>query len=268
MRTLVPLILAPLILAVAIAAAAQAEETLVEAQVLNGWQTDTGTQMTGLRLQLAPGWKTYWRSPGDAGIPPQFDWSGSTNVKSARIHWPAPHVFTTNGLRSIGYSGEVVLPVELTPRDPSAPMRLVGQVDIGVCSDICVPASVRVDAALMAPGARDAAIDTALAARPLSARKAGLKSVTCRIDPIKDGLRIQAELVLPPTGGTEVLVIEAGSPEIWVSEPVVSRDGARLIASADMVAPSGEPFALDRGALVLTVLGAKRAVEVLGCPGG
>ena len=261
MRMIAALILATL-------APAQAEETLVEAQMLNGWQTATGTQMTGLQLQLAPGWKTYWRSPGDAGIPPQFDWSGSTNVKSARIHWPAPHVFTTNGLRSIGYAGDVVLPVEITPRDPAAPMRLTGQIDMGVCSDVCVPASVRVDMALMAPGAPDAAIDAALDARPLLARKAGLKSATCRIDPIKDGLRVTAELVLPPTGGTEVLVIEAGSPEIWVSEAQVTRDGARLLAVAEMVAPSGDPFALDRGALVLTVLGTKRAVEILGCPGG
>ena len=257
-----------LILALALAGPALAEETLVEAQVLNGWQTATGTQMTGLQLRLAKGWKTYWRAPGEAGIPPQFDWSASTNVKSARIHWPAPHVFTTNGLRSIGYSGDVVLPVEVTPRDPSAPMRLVGEVALGVCSDICVPASVRVDAALIAPGAADAAIELALAARPVSAKRAGLTSAVCRIEPISDGLRLRAELVLPPTGGTEALVIEAGSPDIWVSEPEVTRDGARLIASADLVAPSGEAFALDRGALVLTVLGSRRAVEIRGCPGG
>ena len=259
-------ILAALLLA--LAAPALAEEPLVQANLLNGWQTATGTQMTGLHLRLAKGWKTYWRSPGDAGIPPRFDWSGSQNVKSDRIHWPAPHVFTTNGLRSIGYAGDLVLPVELTPRDPAAPMHLTGQIDMGVCSDVCVPASVRVDAALIAPGAPDAAIDSALAARPVSARKAGLKSASCRIEPIKDGLRIVAELVLPPTGGTEVLVIEAGSPDIWVSQAQVTRDGARLMATADMVAPSGDPFALDRGALVLTVLGTKRAVEILGCPGG
>ena len=257
-----------LALALAALAPAHAEETLVEGRILNGWQTGTGTQMTGLQLRLAPGWKTYWRSPGDAGIPPQFDWSGSTNVKSARIHWPAPHVFTTNGLRSIGYADKVVLPVEITPRDPGAPMRLVGRVDLGVCSDICVPATLRVDATLIAPGAPDAAIDAALAARPLSGKKAGLKSAVCRIEAIKDGLRLTAELVLPPTGGAEALVIEAGSPEIWVSEPQVTRDGARLTASADLVAPSGEPFALDRSALVLTVLGAKRAVEIRGCLGG
>jgi DsbC/DsbD-like thiol-disulfide interchange protein len=257
-----------LALALCLAAPAGAEDTLIRADLLNGWQTATGTQMTGLHLQLAPGWKTYWRAPGEAGIPPVFDWSGSTNVQSARIHWPAPHVFTTNGLRSIGYKGDVVLPVELTPRDAAQPMRLVGRVDLGVCSDICVPASVQVDAALTAPGGADAAIEAALAARPVTAAKAGLKSAICRVEPIRDGLRVQADLVLPSTGGAEVVVIEGGAPDIWVSEPEVTRDGAHLIASADLVAPSGKPFALDRSALVLTVLGTKRAVEIRGCSGG
>ena len=255
-------------LALAAATPAEAEDALIRAELLNGWQTTTGTQMTGLHLQLAPGWKTYWRAPGDAGIPPVFDWSGSTNVQSARIHWPTPHVFTTNGLRSIGYKGDVVLPVELTPRDPARPMRLVGRVDLGVCSDICVPASVQVNAALTAPGAPDAAIKTALAARPVTGAKAGLTSATCTVEPIRDGLRVQAELVLPSTGGAEVVVIEGGAPDIWVSESEVTRDGARLFASADLVAPTGKPFALDRSALVLTVLGTRRAVEVRGCSGG
>ncbi len=261
-------ILLPLTLAIALAAPAQAEEELVEAAMLNGWQTATGTQMTGLHLQLAPGWKTYWRAPGDAGIPPQFDWSASTNVKSVRIHWPTPHVFTTNGLRSIGYSDTVVLPVELTPRDASLPMHLTGEVALGVCRDICVPASVRVDLALTAPGQPDAAISGALAAQPMTARKAGLKSAICHTEAIKDGLRLTAELVLPPAGGAEAVAIEAGAPDIWVSEPEVTRDGARLTAIADLVAPSGEPFALDRGAVVLTVLGTRHAVEIRGCTGG
>jgi DsbC/DsbD-like thiol-disulfide interchange protein len=265
MRTLATLTLA---LGLAATLPARAEEPPVSAQILNGWQTDTGTQMTGLKLHLAPGWKTYWRAPGEAGIPPSFDWSGSDNVKSARIHWPAPHVFETSGLQSIGYAGDVVLPVEFAPRDPGAPMRLVGQVDIGVCRDICVPATLRVDVALAAPGAPDPAIKAALAARPLQAGKAGVKGATCRIEPIRDGLRLTANLVLPPTGGAEAVVIEAGSPDIWVSESEVTRDGTRLTASADLVAPSGEPFGLDRAGLVLTVVGSARAVEIRGCPGG
>jgi DsbC/DsbD-like thiol-disulfide interchange protein len=77
---------------------------------------ENGGHMAAVELQLAPGWKTYWRSPGDAGIPPSFDWSGSENVKSVRLHWPAPEVFEANGMQTIGYHERLVLPVEITPR--------------------------------------------------------------------------------------------------------------------------------------------------------
>src|SRR6056297_1113481 len=75
---------------------------VVRAEVLPGWTTGAGTRMAALRLTLAPGWKTYWRAPGDAGIPPAFDWSGSRNLKGVAFHWPAPDVFQSYGIRTIG----------------------------------------------------------------------------------------------------------------------------------------------------------------------
>ena len=249
-------------------AAVRAEETLVQAELRNGWQTRSGTQMSGLHLQLAPGWKTYWRAPGDAGIPPTFDWSGSRNVQSVRVHWPAPHVFTLNGLRSIGYTGDVVLPVEVTPKDGAKPVHLVGKIALGVCKDICVPSEVLVDVALETPGAADATIRAALDAVPMTGAAAGLTMAQCQVEPIADGLRLRVELDLPATGGQEVVVIEPSEPEVWVSEADVQRKGGRLIAVSEMVDPSGTPFVLDRGAVTLTVLGADRAVEVKGCTGG
>lgn len=256
---------APLAVLALLALPVPAQVPLVTASLLNGWQTENGTQMTGLRLQLQPGWKTYWRAPGDAGIPPSFDWSASDNVASVLVHWPAPHVFAQSGIRSIGYSGDVVLPVEVTPRDPARPVRLVGQVDIGVCRDVCVPVMLRLDAQVAAPGAADPAIKAALAARPAVART---ESVSCGVEPISDGLRVQAEMTLPSTGGDEVVVIEPGEPGVWVSESAVARDGNRLVAVAEMVGPTGVPFALDRSAIRITVLGDRQVVEISGCPGG
>ena len=65
----------------------------------------------GLQFSLEPGWKIYWRTPGAAGIPPVLDWSGSDNLSSAEMRWPAPRRFTLFGLDTFGYSGEVVLPI-------------------------------------------------------------------------------------------------------------------------------------------------------------
>ncbi len=238
----------------------------LEATLLPGWQTQTGNQMAGLQLTLSPGWKTYWRSPGDAGIPPQFDWSGSDNVKSVRVHWPRPVVFTTNGIQSIGYHDAVTFPLEVTPRDPAQPVTLRARVDLGMCRDICLPASLDLETALIRPGAADASINAALAARPIGADDAGLTSITCTVDPIADGLRITAILALPRQGDVETVAFESGQPDIWVAEATSLRQAGQLTAITEMVAPTGAPFALVRSKIRLTVIAESSAVEIQGCP--
>lgn len=263
-----PTVLLSALALAAVASAAQAfsPEDVMSGQMRPGWQLPDGGHMTALHLSLAPGWKTYWRSPGDAGIPPMFDWSGSENLASVRFHWPRPHVFHLNGLQTVGYKGELVLPIEVIPADPTRPVRLAGSVDLGVCDDICLPATLPFDLRIDGPGAPDPVIDAALADRPLTATRAGLRDIGCAVAPIDDGLRITAALDLPPSGGPEVVVFESGMSGIWVSEATASRSGGTLTAEADMVPPMGKPFALDRSAVIVTVISDTRAVEIRGCP--
>lgn len=244
------------------------QDKVLQASVLNGWTTEAGTRMAALRLDLAPGWKTYWRSPGSAGIPPQFDWSGSDNLKSVRIHWPAPSVFHTNGMQTIGYKEQLILPVELIPLDPSRPIRLEVSLDMGICRDICLPAEVELNAGLMMPGARDPLIDAALARQPKTGKAAGLSSITCAVEPIADGLRLTATIAVPAQGKGETVAIETTDRTVWVSEAVSARRGKVLTATADLVPPSGQPFALDRSGVTVTVISDSGAVEMRGCPGG
>lgn len=238
---------------------------VVRAEVLPGWQTAPGTRMAALRLTLAPGWKTYWRAPGEAGIPPRFDWSASRNLGAVTLHWPSPEVFRSSGVRTIGYKHELVLPMEITAKDPSRPVALAAKVDLGVCEDICVPASVTVSGRLSGAGAPDPAISAALASRPLSAREAGIGTVTCAVEPIEDGLRVTARLPATAANGRGIAVIEPSNPRIWVSETETRRDGESLLASAELVPPESKPFALSREALRLTLLGAGRAIDIRGC---
>ena len=247
-------------------ALATTQDDVLTTALLTGWQMDSGAQMAALQLTLAPGWKTYWRSPGDAGIPPSFDWSGSKNVKSVLIHWPAPSVFHTNGLQSIGYHDQLVLPIEVTPLDPGQPMRLSAKVDLGVCDQICLPASLSVSADLVQPGAADPLIKAALERRPATAAEARVTEVSCTVEPIKDGLRLKATVVMPRRGGDEVVVFETADPTVWVAESDTSRSGGQLISVTDMVAHSGAPFALDRSAVTVTILADGDAVELHGCP--
>jgi DsbC/DsbD-like thiol-disulfide interchange protein len=247
-------------------ARATTQDDVLQASVLTGWQTERGTRMVALRLDLAPGWKTYWRAPGEAGIPPEFDWSASRNLRSIRIHWPAPTVFETAGFTTIGYHDRLILPVEIEPVDPGRPVELSAVIDLGICSDICLPASLALTAVINPPGAPDAAISAALAARPKTGREAGLTSIACTVEPIADGLRLTAVLALPPQGGTETVAIESADRSVWVSEASASRDGGRLTAVTDLVPAAGTPFALDRSGLTVTVISARGAVEVHGCP--
>lgn len=254
--------------AIPAAMAGPTQQEVVRAEILSGWETPQGTQMAGLRLTMAPGWKTYWRAPGDAGIPPSFDWSGSGNFAGARIFWPRPDVFSVNGMRSIGYKHEVVLPIELTPGTPGHPIRLNGVIELGVCQDICVPVELRLRARLPAATPDPASIRRAMAQRPVPGDQAGVGAVICTAEPISDGMRLTARIAMPPMGGSEIAVIEASDPGIWVSEAKVSRQGNRLVAVADLVPPQGRPFALDRSAVRITLLSGNKAVDIRGCEGG
>lgn len=95
----------------------------------------------GLQFQLQPGWKTYWRSPGDAGLPVTVNWTGSTNLAGADFAWPVPMRFTLFGLDTFGYEGEVVFPIRARPADPTKPLGLRLKVDYLVCAKVCIPRS-------------------------------------------------------------------------------------------------------------------------------
>jgi DsbC/DsbD-like thiol-disulfide interchange protein len=258
-------VLAALTLVPATAPATTPAEVLA-ARILPGWQTSDGTRMIALELMLAPEWKTYWRSPGDAGIPPLFDWTGSGNLAAVQPHWPRPEVFLLNGMQSIGYRERLVLPLELTPKTPGQPILLRVSVDLGVCRDICMPASLTLAAEISGKGGPDAAIRAALDDRPEGGAEAGLTGITCTVEPISDGLRLTATLRMPSTGGAETVVFEPGRSAVWVSDATVSRQGGKITASSDLVSETGAPFALDRSQVRVTVLGRDRAVEIAGCP--
>jgi DsbC/DsbD-like thiol-disulfide interchange protein len=94
----------------------------------------------GIEIALDPGFKTYWRNPGESGLPPSFDWSRSANVETIELLWPAPTRLKDGGGVFYGYAGGVVFPVRVIPRDPNKPVRLTLTIDYGVCKDICIPA--------------------------------------------------------------------------------------------------------------------------------
>ncbi|BAE52186.1 protein-disulfide reductase DsbD family protein [Paramagnetospirillum magneticum] len=122
---------------------------LVSAATATG---ESGQLRLGLHFKLEPGWKIYWRTPGDAGYPPKLDWTGSDNLDTPRPSWPAPHRFVLSGLQNYGYVGEVILPLDARAPDASRPVAARLAVEFLACSQICVPQKVdlRLD---LSPGA-------------------------------------------------------------------------------------------------------------------
>ncbi|WP_413229462.1 protein-disulfide reductase DsbD domain-containing protein [Leisingera sp. McT4-56] len=241
---------------------------IVRIEVLDGGMTPRGTHMGALKITLQPGWKTYWRAPGDAGIPPSFSWRGARNVGALSITWPSPEVFMTSGYRTIGYHDQLVLPVEITPENPGKPVRLKGRMQLGVCKDVCVPAELKFDHQLDSNSGRNPAIAAAMASRPWSAKEAGVRAASCSLRPSDYGMTVTARISMPSAGGEEVAVIEPGNPKLYAGETKTRREGGQLVAETEFLPADGKAYAIDRSQLRITVLGKSHAVDIQGCSAG
>src|SRR5690348_3357395 len=137
---------APLIVIIALPAGAWAADASpwdgdarASLRLVAGSRTNDATALAGIEIKLAAGWKTYWRYPGDSGVPPRFDFAGSENVKSIEIAWPAPHRFIDESGTTIGYKDDVIFPLHIVPQDAAKPALLRLKADYAVCEKICIP---------------------------------------------------------------------------------------------------------------------------------
>lgn len=181
--------------------------------------------IVGIHLTLDWGWKTYWRSPGDAGIPPGFRWKGSRNLKSATVLWPAPLRFADPAGSSIGYKSEVVLPVLLEPENPAEPVDVKLQLDYAICKDICAPAESKMTLAVV-PSAAKKSPHLDLISRFMSQvpTKSGegkgqfplVKAFAADMASSKPHLSIEAQFA-PGAGGTDLFV--EGPQDLYLPLP-------------------------------------------------
>ncbi len=191
------------------------------------------TLRAGVEIKLQPGWKTYWRYPGDSGVPPQFDFAGSENLASAEVLYPAPHSFKDGAGTSIGYEDAVIFPLRVTPRDPSKPVKLNAKIDYAVCEKLCIPAEGKGQLVLE----RSAAANDALAAaearvpKPVPANEIALKLKRTAAEP-------------KPLVTLEVAAPDGEPAEVFVEGP--GKDWALPIPKPAQGAPKGRrQFSFD-----------------------
>jgi len=166
----------------------------------------------GVEVKMPPGWHTYWRYPGDSGVPPHFDFAGSENLGLAKVLYPAPHLFSDEAGNFLGYTDRVTFPLQVTPKQAGKPVKLRVKLDYAVCDKLCVPAQGSAELTL-APGgsAQDATLATAEARVPkqVSAAQAGLTAKR-----VNDGPKplIMVDVAAPAGANTQMFV-EGPTPE-------------------------------------------------------
>lgn len=220
----------------------------------------------GLELELQPGWHSYWRMPGEGGLPPAFDWSQSTNVKDVTVGWPAPKRFETAGMYSFGYADHAILPVSVTRKDAKSPVGLRLKADIMVCEATCVPQEFSLSLDLPAADAATRSPEAAILAKAdrlvPKAEDAGLRVDSAVLGPSavvvqawsNNGYK-DADLFLEVDGDELYMV---GKPEITVD----AKDGRK--ATMRIAAPEGVDnlanILMHRSATV-TLVNGRSAIE-------
>jgi DsbC/DsbD-like thiol-disulfide interchange protein len=246
------------------------------AQDASPWQRDSHSAMRllagsrsgpvllgGIALQLQPGWKTYWRSPGDSGVPPRFDFSKSDNVEAVTVLWPAPRKFDDGaGGVSLGYHDQIVLPLRIVTKNADKPVTLRADVNYAVCEKICIPVEAKAELPFTSVAStEDPILFAALDTVPKPANVGDPNPLTIR-DVKREGKSQVLVDVVTPDAHNVSLFVEGPTPDwglpvptpVEHSPPGVKRFSFQL----DGVPPGVNP---DGAALKLTLVGADRSYE-------
>ncbi|MDB5596587.1 MAG: hypothetical protein JWM36_3548 [Hyphomicrobiales bacterium] len=230
---------------------ALSQARLVAAGGLDG----EGVYRLALEIALTGDAHTYWRSPGDAGVPPKLSAEGSRNVKSADLSYPAPTRMDEAGLQVFGYRGALLIPLDVVPADRDRPVHLAVTFSYAACEKICIPAEARAELDLTPnapPSAQTERIAAARAGLPVQTTNGG--AVTFEVVAAKGAETASWRVrIVKPQGPWRDLFAEA--PDGWFFETRPQADGFDLVA---VEKPKATQYPVD---VTLTLAGAGRAFE-------
>jgi DsbC/DsbD-like thiol-disulfide interchange protein len=217
----------------------------------------------GIAIQLQPGWKTYWRTPGDSGVPPRFDFSKSDNIEAVTVLWPAPLKFDDGaGGHSLGYHDQIVLPLRIVAKNTDKPVTLRADINYAVCEKLCIPVDANAELAFTSVAStEDSALFAALDTVPKPASVGDPNPLTIR-DVKRDGKSTVWVDVDAPDGREVNLFVEGPTPDWALPVPALldhSPPGVKRFSfELDGVPPGVNP---EGAALKLTLVGGDRAYE-------
>jgi len=217
----------------------------------------------GLQFQIKPGWKIYWRSPGDAGIAPSVDWAGSDNLGGTEIAWPAPHRFSYAGLETVGYENEVVLPIAARVAKPGEPLAIRAKLDYLICAEICVPRhadlALTLPAGPAAPSGDAHLISRYLARVPGPGALQGFTLEAARAV-TGDTMRVVVSAA-PPFKAPDLFVERADLMQFGRPEIRLENGGSRAVFTVHSEPETGKGGIADKP-VTLTIVDGDRGMEV------
>src|SRR3954471_11693872 len=217
----------------------------------------------GIAFQLQPGWHTYWRTPGDSGVPPRIDFSKSENIEAVTILWPAPTKFSDGaGGISLGYQKQVVLPLRIVAKNADKPVTLRANINYAVCEKLCIPVEASTELAFTSVAStEDSTLSAALDAVPKPATIGDPNPLTIR-DVKRDGKTGVLVDVAASDAKDVSLFVEGPTPDWALPVPKLLEHGPpgvkRFAFDLDGLPPGANP---DGAALKLTLVGGERAYE-------
>ncbi len=224
---------------------------------------DLDSLRLGLEFRMQPGWKIYWRSPGQAGYPPSLDWSASDNVDGIDIAWPAPHRFTIFDMETMGYSDAVVLPLDVTPAHPGDALRIDTKVEYLTCKELCVPWSgtltLDIPAGSAAPTDWAPLIDRYRAQVPGPAAALGVRIDQAAMTPSAEGVALRLAIAADPPFQKPDIFVEGPDTAYFTSPKLTPVAGGRFLASFG--GAGAKPDAMVAAPLRITLVEGSRAVE-------
>jgi DsbC/DsbD-like thiol-disulfide interchange protein len=222
-----------------------------------------GVLLGGIAIQLQDGWKTYWRTPGDSGVPPRFDFSKSDNVEAVTVLWPAPMKFDDGaGGTSLGYKHQVVLPLRIVAKNPDKPLVLRADINYAVCEKLCVPVEAKAELAFASVAStEDATLSEALNAVPKPANIGDPIPFTIR-DVKRDGNNNVLVDVTAPEGRDLSLFVEGPTPDWALPVPKLVEHSPPGVKRFSFELDGLPPGAKAEGAaLKLTLVGGDKSYE-------
>ena len=219
--------------------------------------------MGGVAFQLQPGWKTYWRTPGDSGVPPRFDFSKSENIEAVTVLWPAPTKFDDGaGGYSLGYHDQVVLPLRIVAKNSDKPVTLRADINYAVCEKLCIPVEASAELAIASVAStEDSALFAALDTVPKPANVGDPNPLTIRDVKREGKSTVLVDVAVPDTRAIN-LFVEGPTPDWALPVPKLlehSPPGVKRFAfELEGLPPGTNP---EGAALKLTLVGGDRAYE-------